>query len=301
MLSGGGARWTKWLEHEFTDRKVRGPNPTSTTRLPLSRLGRPGIIPALVPPSCAMAARHRKSATAGRCSTTSMDVLHARQPLYYEHHLTIVQGSHRQRFKRRSFEDTSLLKMKLNKNGESGLPCRTLLFLSRRVYMGARWPNWLEREFTDRKVRGSNPTSATRLPLSRPGRSGSIPALVLPPGGMAARHRMLQLNDYYYYYYYLHGLRGPKVFGIKWEVNCLLCFQRGAKWSKWLEREFTDRKVRGSNPTSASRLPCLGLGNLAVSQPSCNLWVAWQLGTERVLQLNDAFNEKLSGGCAELQ
>ncbi|KAG5452249.1 hypothetical protein CSKR_106883 [Clonorchis sinensis] len=31
--------------------------------------------------------------------------------------------------------------------------------------------------------------------------------------------------------------------------------------------------------------PCLGLGNLAVSQPSCNLRVAWQLGTQRVLQL----------------
>ncbi|KER26533.1 hypothetical protein T265_06251 [Opisthorchis viverrini] len=48
---------------------------------------------------------------------------------------------------------------------------------------------WLEREFTDRKVRGSNPTSASRIPLSRLGRPGSIPALVLPSGGMAARHR----------------------------------------------------------------------------------------------------------------
>ncbi|KER27071.1 LOW QUALITY PROTEIN: hypothetical protein T265_13882 [Opisthorchis viverrini] len=35
--------------------------------------------------------------------------------------------------------------------------------------------------------------------------------------------------------------------------------------------------------------PCLGLGNLVVSQPSCLLRVAWQLGTERVLQLNDLF------------
>ncbi|KAG5442495.1 hypothetical protein CSKR_113255 [Clonorchis sinensis] len=33
--------------------------------------------------------------------------------------------------------------------------------------------------------------------------------------------------------------------------------------------------------------PCLGLGNLAVSQPSCFIRVAWQLATERVLQLND--------------
>ncbi|KAG5446580.1 hypothetical protein CSKR_112363 [Clonorchis sinensis] len=32
---------------------------------------------------------------------------------------------------------------------------------------------------------------------------------------------------------------------------------------------------------------CLGLGNLAVSQPSCNPRVAWQLSIERVLQMND--------------
>ncbi|KAG5445184.1 hypothetical protein CSKR_103357 [Clonorchis sinensis] len=47
----------------------------------------------------------------------------------------------------------------------------------------------LERERTDRKVHGSNPASASRLPLSRLGQPGSIPALVLPSGGMAARHR----------------------------------------------------------------------------------------------------------------
>ncbi|KAG5454662.1 hypothetical protein CSKR_104966 [Clonorchis sinensis] len=61
-----------------------------------------------------------------------------------------------------------------------------------------------------------------------------------------------------------------------------------ARWPKWLEREFTDRKVRGSNPTSALDFPCLGLLNLAVSQPLFNLRVAWQLDTERVLQLNDS-------------
>ncbi|KAG5445419.1 hypothetical protein CSKR_104685 [Clonorchis sinensis] len=48
---------------------------------------------------------------------------------------------------------------------------------------------WLEREFTDRKVRGSNPTTASRLPLSRLGQPGSIPALVLPTGGTTVRHR----------------------------------------------------------------------------------------------------------------
>ncbi|KER30905.1 hypothetical protein T265_02720 [Opisthorchis viverrini] len=59
-------RWTKWLERQFTDRKVRGSNLTSAPRLLPSRLGRPGSSPALVPPSCGMAARHRKSATAER-------------------------------------------------------------------------------------------------------------------------------------------------------------------------------------------------------------------------------------------
>ncbi|KAG5443492.1 hypothetical protein CSKR_101050 [Clonorchis sinensis] len=48
-----------------------------------------------------------------------------------------------------------------------------------------RWHKWLEREFIDRKVRGSNPTSASRLPLSRLRQPGSIPALVLPSGVMA--------------------------------------------------------------------------------------------------------------------
>ncbi|KAG5453590.1 hypothetical protein CSKR_109543 [Clonorchis sinensis] len=65
----------------------------------------------------------------------------------------------------------------------------------------------------------------------------------------------------------------------------------GARWRKWLEREFTDHKVRGSNPTCAFRLPsCLGLGNLAVSQPSCFPWVAWPLGTEGVIQRLNSFN-----------
>ncbi|KAG5450690.1 hypothetical protein CSKR_102937 [Clonorchis sinensis] len=47
----------------------------------------------------------------------------------------------------------------------------------------------LDREITDRKVRGSNATSVSRLPLTRLGQPGSIPALVLPPGGMAIRHQ----------------------------------------------------------------------------------------------------------------
>ncbi|KAG5441912.1 hypothetical protein CSKR_200086 [Clonorchis sinensis] len=48
---------------------------------------------------------------------------------------------------------------------------------------------WLEYEFTDREVRGSNPNSASRLSSSRPRPPGSIPALVPPSGGMEVRHR----------------------------------------------------------------------------------------------------------------
>ncbi|KAG5442647.1 Vacuolar protein-sorting-associated protein 28 [Clonorchis sinensis] len=54
---------------------------------------------------------------------------------------------------------------------------------------GARWLKWSERESTDWKVCGSNPTSASRLPLCKFGQPGSISALVLPSSGMAARHR----------------------------------------------------------------------------------------------------------------
>ncbi|KER33543.1 hypothetical protein T265_00652 [Opisthorchis viverrini] len=62
-----------WLESEFTDRKVRGSNPTSASRLPLSRLGQPGSIPVLVPPSCGTAARHRKDATGERFFSLPID------------------------------------------------------------------------------------------------------------------------------------------------------------------------------------------------------------------------------------
>ncbi|KER24809.1 hypothetical protein T265_14332, partial [Opisthorchis viverrini] len=110
-----------------------------------------------------------------------------------------------------------------------------------------RWLKWLEREFTDRKVRGSNPTSATRLPLSRLGQPDSIPALVLPSGGMAARHRKgatvercaLSISD-------PHQGRA---------VDLSPC---GDEIARWLNRPLTDRKVCVSNTTSASRLSRFG-------------------------------------------
>ncbi|KER28298.1 hypothetical protein T265_04830 [Opisthorchis viverrini] len=72
--------------------------------------------------------------------------------------------------------------------------------ISKRGRGGARWPKWLEREITHRKVRGSNPTSTSRLLLSRLRRPGSIPALVLPPGGMTAGHRKDVTAEWLSYY-----------------------------------------------------------------------------------------------------
>ncbi|KER22963.1 LOW QUALITY PROTEIN: hypothetical protein T265_14739 [Opisthorchis viverrini] len=54
-----GARLLKWLERKFTD-------PTSASRISMSRLGQPGTIPVLVLPLDDMAVRHRKGATAER-------------------------------------------------------------------------------------------------------------------------------------------------------------------------------------------------------------------------------------------
>ncbi|KAG5442696.1 hypothetical protein CSKR_108001 [Clonorchis sinensis] len=114
---------------------------------------------------------------------------------------------------------------------------------------GARWFKWLEHEFTDRKVRGSNPTSASQLPLSRLGQPGSIPALVQPSGGMAVKHRRGVATERFV---------SQKDFGRLY--NSL------REMAQWLERGFTDRKVRGSNPTSAARLLLSRLGHLGIIQ-----------------------------------
>ncbi|KER22435.1 hypothetical protein T265_09481 [Opisthorchis viverrini] len=60
---------------------------------------------------------------------------------------------------------------------------------SQRRRLSLKMALWLGREVTDRKVRGSNPTSSSRLSLSRLGQHGSIPGLVLSSGGMAVKHR----------------------------------------------------------------------------------------------------------------
>ncbi|KAG5442226.1 hypothetical protein CSKR_100189 [Clonorchis sinensis] len=56
----------QWLRSQLGDQKARGSNPTSGSRLLLTRLGQPSSIPVLVPPSDGMAAMLRKGATAER-------------------------------------------------------------------------------------------------------------------------------------------------------------------------------------------------------------------------------------------
>ncbi|KER27841.1 hypothetical protein T265_13714, partial [Opisthorchis viverrini] len=90
---------------------------------------------------------------------------------------------------------------------------------------------WLEHEFPDQKVYGSNPTSGSQLSLPRLEQPGSSTALVLPSGGMAIRN-----------------LKG---------ATAELCVDPNLPDStvtQCLEHEFTEQKVHGSNPTSGSRL-----------------------------------------------
>ncbi|KAG5442216.1 hypothetical protein CSKR_100197, partial [Clonorchis sinensis] len=166
----------QWLRCELTDQKV--PN----VRIQ-SRLGQPGCISAAVLPSGGMAATNQKDVTAKPearwLSGQSASVLIGRSVAW----ATWMYLSRRASF------------------GWHGS------YEPKRCYSqtGGEMAQRSERERTDWKVRGSNPASASRLPLSRLGQPGSILALVLPSGGVAARHRkgataerfFLQPNDYY--------------------------------------------------------------------------------------------------------
>ncbi|KER25299.1 hypothetical protein T265_07234 [Opisthorchis viverrini] len=212
-------KWLKWLEREFTDRKVRGSNPTSATRLLLSRLGRHGSIPALVPPSCGMAARHRKGATTerllfyysfaqatvlkkrskcrGRVQTTNLPVSKfAPQPVS---HLKPPKAYPRFQYPpdwplRGHTSFTMFVNSKYCARNAAGIDQPPFLFGSddaryrviSQYETDSKTAQWLEREFACRKVRGSNLTSASRL-----GQPGSISAFVLPSGGMAARYHFM--------------------------------------------------------------------------------------------------------------
>ncbi|KER26497.1 hypothetical protein T265_06285 [Opisthorchis viverrini] len=121
---------------------------------------------------------------------------------------------------------------------------------------------WSEREFTDRKVRGSNPTSGSRLTLCRLGRPGTILALMLPSDGMAGISHHQRAADFKK----MHRmqLRKHQEKDIHWWSNPSYLKQSKEKiigtrdhrtrWLKWLEREITDRKARAKQPSSRYKL-----------------------------------------------
>ncbi|KER20449.1 hypothetical protein T265_11011 [Opisthorchis viverrini] len=80
-----------------------------------------------------------------------------------------------------------------------------------------------EREFTDRKFCGSNPTSASQLPLSRPGQPGSIPAVAPPVAWCPVASGFLHLfgkKELLFLSLDLKGLWGVSLYGCEtWPVR----------------------------------------------------------------------------------
>ncbi|KER24022.1 hypothetical protein T265_14513, partial [Opisthorchis viverrini] len=83
-----------------------------------------------------------------------------------------------------------LTNMDCSTNDQSG--CGVFSFILNRLRSPTRrFLSWYTSDGSSgRKVRVSNPTSVSRLPLSRLGQPGSIPALMQPSGGTTVRHRM---------------------------------------------------------------------------------------------------------------
>ncbi|KER22988.1 hypothetical protein T265_09030 [Opisthorchis viverrini] len=99
-------------------------------------------------------------------------------------------------------------------------------------------------------------------------------------GGNAEEHHMAFGNKERVHFLQLKGVTLIYLANVPHSMEILTV---PGEMAQWLGREFIDREVRGSNPSSVSQLP---LFRLAVSQTSCFLLVARQLGTERVLRLN---------------
>ncbi|KAG5454278.1 hypothetical protein CSKR_106541, partial [Clonorchis sinensis] len=180
------------MMREFTDPKVRGSNPTSASRLPLSRSGQPGSIPVLMLPSGGTAVTHRKSATAERfckrasvaeISSTAHDRCH---PSWGSSGRRSPRGKQRKR--EIQLGSRTPFWCLAAKHGEGStrteiMPgCPSLDRSSRNA----------EVVFEPRtlcELTGSNQTSASELLLSRLGQLSSIFTLVIPSRSMAAKHQ----------------------------------------------------------------------------------------------------------------
>ncbi|KAG5452561.1 Phosphatidylinositol N-acetylglucosaminyltransferase subunit A [Clonorchis sinensis] len=88
-------------------------------------------------------------------------------------------------------KENTVLRSKLDPNRVFVIPnaIESSMFIPDPTAKDPNFAQWLEREFTDQMVRGSSPTSASRLPLFRLGHPGSIPSLVIRSGDMAIGHR----------------------------------------------------------------------------------------------------------------
>ncbi|KAG5452842.1 hypothetical protein CSKR_108992 [Clonorchis sinensis] len=177
----------------------------------------------------------------------------------------------------------------------------------------------LVHEVPDQKVCGSNPTSAYRLLLSRLRRTDNISAFVLPWGDTLARHRkgvtperltieqgsktlirisFTKLNIHLLLERVFLNFSGYSLTVTQIQANAtkrLRQFRNRSHFSRDAERIYEKTYYSRASSVVSTITACLG--NLALSQPSYNLPVAWQLGTERVLQLNDFFKSKRAGNC----
>ncbi|KAG5442659.1 Phospholipase A-2-activating protein, partial [Clonorchis sinensis] len=300
--------------------KVRGSNPTSASRLPLSRLGQPGSNAALVLPSGGMAARHRKGVTAGRIIVIiirwclAMDfgeiISHlqltgcARSPLLEQPGSipALVQPSggmsvrHRkgataERFFLlfRTHDQHSydiLLDKSTSRIGSELSPRNNVVATEqfRDALQGGIFTKCCSVVRRFRCPSAMPPEGSTRARIlpgfpsldtgSREAEVGIEPRTLRSVDAFPV-NLMFYLNPNWSDFDKYNHLQ----INLEEDLNrrhLLIYVFEMARWLKWLKREFTDRKVRD-------------LGNLVVSQLSCLLWMAWQLSTERVLQLNDYF------------
>ncbi|KAG5445405.1 V-type proton ATPase subunit C 1-A [Clonorchis sinensis] len=159
----------------------------------------------------------------------------------------------------------------------------------------------LECGFTDRKVRNSNPTSASRPPLSRLGQPDSIPALVFPSGGMAVRHRKGATAERFLNHRAFlkqHQMLSLEPQGFRHKRSLLTSLLLLGAYTRDIGADsanlLTKRSVVGTRPLPLD-FPCLGLDNLTVSDVMWSvLWDVAHLSTYRCrTRTKDHFEQKI--------
>ncbi|KER22090.1 hypothetical protein T265_09742 [Opisthorchis viverrini] len=360
-------RWPKWLERGFTDRKVRGSNPTCASRRPLSMRGQPDSIPALVLPSGGMTARHRKGATAERAADglrrdSALEIYRGPDRVWWLRSFgifclgqaTVWSGLTYYRewydkakhatMKRQLADLVITAKGTLSQQPEDDRPLDSveLTPAPETTSDGGHEPSsktaqWLA-SFAPKLAEFSSKTKkfdAAVVPILTvviAGMSFGL-GLLLPrrivrritllgTGSGTSKFQRAEAVEIHTY-----GAFGLRREGVRFRVPLSYVSAQKSRSQdspllgfSWLERKFTDRRIRGSSPISAFRLPlstigqpgsipalvvpkvgmtasanlltgrsvfrtlslpldfpCLGLDNLAVSQPSCFLRVAWQV------------------------